>query len=332
MNNCERLDIILRTSSDGDKFSGSVLIAVEDSIVLHKAYGYADLMTKRPNNLNTTYRIASITKMITSIAILMLYERRKLRLCDTLNTFFPVGLRLSDISIHHLLSMTSGISNVMPSDLVQTSSISELIEILIDKPLKFNPGAKFDYNNANYVLLTAIIEQVSGQTYTEFIKNNLFDVIGMNYSRIDSGSFKDNDAVGHTFTSGKFVPSEYYDVALTFGAGNIRSAPHDLYLFNRAFQNNHLLSEESKRLMQKPISQTHWDWPLQKQSTYGYGLVHTYNREYTVGHCGGGVGGFSSYFLHYVHSNKTIIILSNFEAVRSFADCFLAEIESILFM
>lgn len=162
-------------------FSGSILVVNNGRIILDKGYGLANLEDKTANEPDTVFRLGSITKQFTAAAILLLEERGALTVDDPLSRYIPDYPNGDKITIHNLLTHTSGIPEYLQyvdqsDDYPYTPA--ELIDLFKHEPLSFNPGEKFTYSNSNYILLGYIIEQVSQMTYEEFMKENIFKPLG----------------------------------------------------------------------------------------------------------------------------------------------------------
>ena len=149
-------------------YNGSILIAKQNTILLQAGYGYADVEHKIPIHPSTKIRIASISKQITAVAVLQLVMNKQLQLTDTLVNFFPDYQYSDVITIHHLLCNTSGVPNFNIFDdyrslYVVDDFYDEFIkQIIYPLPLGFEPGSKFEYSGSGYLMLTSIIEKISG--------------------------------------------------------------------------------------------------------------------------------------------------------------------------
>ena len=166
-----RIEEYMAARVNRDHFSGSILIARDGKVLFSRGYGMANLELDVPNTPQTKFRLGSITKQFTAMAILILQERGKLNVQDKVKKYLPDAPKAWDeITIHHLLTHTSGIPNytALP-DFLKTLpdrvTLKELIARFKDKPLDFKPGEKFRYSNSGYVVLGQIIETASGQNY-----------------------------------------------------------------------------------------------------------------------------------------------------------------------
>lgn len=167
------------------QFMGSVLVARDQTIVLDKGYGFANLEWNVPNSPTTKFRLGSITKQFTSASIFLLEERGKLKVDDPVKKYMPDAPAAWDkVTIFNLLTHTSGIPSFTGfSDYASTEAIPTTPEKLVArfraKPLEFQPGEKWSYSNSGYVLLGYLIEKISGQPYANFVQENIFIPLGM---------------------------------------------------------------------------------------------------------------------------------------------------------
>lgn len=171
-----KLEEAITTYVNQNKFTGTVLVARQGKIILQKGYGFKDAATNKPNTVNTVYQVASLAKQFTAAVILKLQEQGQLTVYDQLSNYYPGYPNGEKITIHHLLSHTSGIYNYTDSKAFQLSDQSKpvkldsLIRIFINEPLLFKPGSKFSYSNSGYTLLGYIIEKLTGKPYRRLWK------------------------------------------------------------------------------------------------------------------------------------------------------------------
>jgi len=175
-----RLTKYMDRYSSKNEFSGSILIAKDDEILLNKGYGTADYNKSIPNKPQTTFEIASLTKQFTATAILMLQEQKLLNVNDKLSKYIPDYPDGDNITIYNLLTHTSGIPEYLNYvDSIDTENHNlaytpeELIELFKNEPFDFSSGTSFEYSNSNYILLGYIIEKVSNMKYEDYIENNI---------------------------------------------------------------------------------------------------------------------------------------------------------------
>jgi len=231
------MDAMFTSAAKAKVFSGSVLIAKDGAVVLRKGYGQADLEKGLPCTTLTKYRIASITKQFTAMAILILEARGALKVQDRIDAFFsrcPVAWQ--GITIHQLLTHTSGIPDL--EDL--SSTANEMIAILREKPLDFVPGSKWQYSNSGYILLGAIIEKAAGTSYEDFLRKEIFLPLKMTDTGYDHGAR--DLAVSY---AGSGVKADVSQLTNSFSAGALYSTAEDLYRWDQALSGASLVPMSS---------------------------------------------------------------------------------------
>src|SRR6185503_9889262 len=181
------LSAYLDEASANDRFSGAVLVAKNGQPVFQKAYGFANQTTKVPNNLQTKFDLGSMNKMFTAIAIAQLAERGKLSFTDTVGKYlpnFPNKAIADKVTIHHLLTHTSGMGSYFNekffANINSLRTVPDYLPLFADEPLAFEPGTKWQYSNSGFVVLGLLIEKISGQSYYDYVKENIFKPAGMN--------------------------------------------------------------------------------------------------------------------------------------------------------
>ncbi|MDO5436073.1 MAG: serine hydrolase domain-containing protein [Clostridia bacterium] len=259
--------IMLRECSGSADIKGSYILATDDRVLFAGGINAVDTFG---NNVDayTTYEIGSLTKAFTATAILQLCERGRLSLDDTLDRYFPGYEYSREITLRQLLHMRSGLR----TDFVRDDTFldengdrdtdefkryyydgfddAELLSLLFSDPPQYRPGTRFLYSNAGYTLLAMIIEQVTGETYAQYIQKNIFDVCGMEHSS--------SMTTGDVTSIPEFVPGapdeDPYELVDTLymqlikamrGAGDIHSCAADILLFDRALMNGQLINETS---------------------------------------------------------------------------------------
>lgn len=266
-------------------------------------------------NDNTVYRIASISKPFTAIAILQLYERGKLSLEEDISNYisYKIENNPSGITIKQLLHHTAGVpeyeSTKESNSTIHYPTLQSAIDVFKDRELQSIPGKEFHYSTYGYVLLGAIIEQVSGQSYEEFLKENIFDPIGMSQTSVEKNgdNSKSKTALYHRNSRGKIKEATPTDLSNKIPGGGIQSTVGDLLLFGQAILNNALVAEETKNLM--------WTKANVNYSGNPYGLGFTLygnNPKYgqVYGHSGTQMGA-SAQLMLLPQEDLVIIVLSN---------------------
>jgi CubicO group peptidase (beta-lactamase class C family) len=300
-----RGDIELRVANQ--HFMGAVLVAKRDRLLINRGYGFADLEWNTPNTPHTRFRIASITKQFTAAAILLLQERGKLRVEAPLKTYLPDAPQAwSDVTIFNLLTHTSGIPDfIRLADFRNFQTLplrpEEIVAKIRDKPLDFAPGSERAYSNSGYLLLGLVIEKVSGESYAQFIKENLLDPAGMRDSGYDTHATLIHDrASGYTYGPGGFENAPYVDMNLPFAAGGLYSTTGDLLRWERALFGGKILSRTSLEQMTTPFRQN-----------YGFGVViRTLDGDKVIDHSGS-LEGVNTELIHGARNNLVVVVLSN---------------------
>jgi len=319
------LDGFLRAYEQIELFSGAVLVVGDGRALLSKGYGMSDYGERIPNSPNTRFRIGSLTKAFTAMAVMQLEDRKALSFSDTLAKFIPDYPDGDEITIHHLLTNSSGI--VDHTELpgydtdrrVRPCALEETIGTFKHKPLNFEPGTKFEYSNSNYILLGRIIEECSGQSYGCFLDENVFEPLGMNGSSFEySDRTYDDFARGYTLIDGGLAPARERVMANGHASGAIFSTIEDMFLWDRALHSDKLTSSEKLQRMFEPF-----------RGGYAYGwVVGDHLGRKAVRHAGE-TDGFNAMFSRYPDEDVSIIILANLD--RSPVDRISEGLASIVF-
>ena len=301
-----RMDQIVRSYVDGS-FMGTVLVARGDQVILSKGYGSADLEWKVPNAPDTKFRLGSVTKQFTAAAILLLEERGKLSITDPVKKYLPDAPAAWDkITIFNLLTHTSGIPNFTSfPDYAKLEPFATTAEQLVarfrDKPLDFEPGQRWSYSNSGYVLLSYLIERISGTTYEAFLRDNIFTPLGMTNTGYDSNSAVIlHCASGYVFTNNHFENAGYVNMTVPQGAGALYSTTEDLLKWERGLFGGKVLRASSLAKMTTPF-----------KNDYAFGLSVDTVGGYKVIHHDGGIEGFNTDLAYYPDDKLTVIALSN---------------------
>lgn len=255
-----------------DNFHGAVLVAMNGKIILKKGYGYLHGTNGPEITPSTIFPLASVTKQFTAMAIMQLYERKKLSLDDELSKYIPDYPRGDEISIHYLLTHQSGIVNCTNLEEFwrqggNNSSILDVINIFKNKPLDFTPGNGSSYSNSGYIVLSYIIEKVSGQSYGEFLKNNIFHPLGMNQTSMgysNGAKMFDANSLG-TYTH--YGADDEDLLKAIYGAGSLCSSIDDLQKWDEALYTEKLVKKETAKLIFTSYrSNTGYGWGVYNNS------------------------------------------------------------------
>jgi len=321
------LDDFLTGQQNHFRFNGNVLVAENGKIVFQKSYGYADFDKQRMLNDSSVFELASVSKQFTATGILILKDQGKLNLSDSLRQYFP-ELPYSNITIWHMLTHTSGLPDYESAmnekwDRSKIAFNNDMIAFLVKEKMAavFEPGKKWEYSNTAYAILASIIEKVSGQSFSDFLKQHIFQPLGMTHTRIYNTrrSLKDtiaNYAYGFVYNDSlkKYqLPDSIPDLSFVIyldgiqGDGVVNSTTADLLKWDRAVKNHTLLKEETQSEMLK--GQAIVD--TAKNSTYGYGVFMEKNDfGNTISHSGGWPG-YVTFLARNTDKDQTYIVLSN---------------------
>jgi CubicO group peptidase (beta-lactamase class C family) len=287
--------------------SMSVAVVRDDEVLLAKGYGLADRENGIPNTSSTMFRIGSVTKQFTAMAILILQEDGLLRVGD------PLGKYLSDVpdswkplTIHQLLTHTSGLMHswALPAfgqRMAEVRSFREVIRDFYEQPFQFEPGQGYGYSGLGYFLLARLIEEVSGQTYEAFLRARIFDPLGMNNTGADRpGLSADRHARGYAFADNTYEEAPPVHMPIMTGGGNLYSTVEDMVRWDRALRRHDLISDSSYEALYTP-----------EKENYAYGwFVRTNNGHEVIEHSGG-VPGFAAFIARYPDAGVSVIVLSN---------------------
>ncbi|OPA77405.1 hypothetical protein BVG16_13165 [Paenibacillus selenitireducens] len=290
--------------------NGSVLIAEQDQILMSQGFGQANMEHHVPCTPKTKFRIGSITKSFTAVAILLLQEKGLLHVQHPVATYLPTYPHGDRITLHHLLTHTSGIPCFTNLDdynntLKSPSKLEDTIARFRELPLEFEPGTQFNYSNSGYVLLSYLIEQRSGVDIATFIQQSILEPLEMMDTGYDDArSILSHRASGYEMSGGVTFHAEYIDMSIPSGAGGMYSTTEDVYKWDQALRKGQVLSPDSWSRMTTPYLED-----------YGYGICVMPDQinglvDTVMGHAGE-INGFLSDYRHYVQADLTVIILSN---------------------
>jgi CubicO group peptidase (beta-lactamase class C family) len=314
-NEAERIaaeaDVYLRAKTQAGAFSGTVLLARGGKVLFVKGYGFANEEWRIPNDADTRFPIASVTKTFTAALVMKLLQQGRLALEDPLCKFLaPCPESWRAITLRHLLLQTTGIPDyARDRDFIakvrQRQSLPELIGVFRDRPLEFTPGARHAYSNSNYILLGAVLEKASGRSYEALLREHIFEPLGMRHSGLDDTSLVLAKRASGYSPSGKGrVHAQFVDSSWLYAAGGIYSTVGDLLLWERALQSGSVLPKEEIAQMWSP-----------EHGSYGFGWQllapspEWLNRR-VVFHAGG-ITGFASDLLIYPDEKVTVVVLAN---------------------
>jgi CubicO group peptidase (beta-lactamase class C family) len=304
-------------------FSGAVLVARDGRVLFQKAYGLANREHEVPNKLNTKFRLGSLTKQFTAMAVMILVERGKLRIADSLCKYIEdCPAAWAGVTIRHLLNHTSGIpafTDFPDNDHYEHLPMTplETIARFRDKPLEFVPGERFSYDDSGYLLLGYIVQQASDERYEDFLRKNIYEPLGMLNSGYDHPwvILKDR-ASGYEKKDGQKVNAMLMQMDTPFGGGSMYSTVGDLLLWDQALYTEKLVSRGSLEQVFTPYGGAYpavrkWEQGLYSRHRYGYGwfVAKWFGRD-LLWH-DGEINGFCSALLRYPEDRTLVIVLEN---------------------
>lgn len=321
----KEVDELLGKTFSGES-PGAAVLVVRDGRILHKkGYGLANLETKRKIEPDTIFDLASVSKQFTAMTILILSERGKLKLDDSLAKFFPEFPAYAEkITVRQLLNHTSGLPDYMEIFLKAGKidaegkpggfepSSADTVKLLAEqKQLRFEPGTKWEYSNSGYVVLAMIAEKASGTAFPQFVKKNIFEPLGMNDSVVfDQTNPKiKNRATSYARGSGEksFENIDYTPLNLIYGDGAVNTNLEDMFKWDQALYTEKLVKAAT-------LKQAFARGKLNdgKEIDYGFGWFPrlVFGLE-SVSHTGGWAG-FRTYIVRYPAERFSVVVLSNF--------------------
>jgi CubicO group peptidase (beta-lactamase class C family) len=309
-----RVDEYMRAAVEVERFMGSILIARDGQVIVSKGYGMANIEHGAPNTPGTVFRLASVSKQFTAAAILILQERGKLSVGDSVCKYLErCPAAWQPVTIRHLLTMTHGVPNVSAMELGPLRGFpvpwDQWMEAVAKKPLEYVPGERFQYLNGGYTLLGFVIERVSGKSYGEFVRENIFLPLGMNQTgHEDPRRIIEHRATGYTQLPGDPVANvQYREIVRMYAAGGIYSTTEDLLRWDNSLYSEKLLSRRSIEEMFTPFRE------MMPGKQYGYGWWKTRKHGRDEWAHGGNAVGFITNIARYPSERVVVIVLSNNE-------------------
>lgn len=321
----DKADAYVKAAVEARQFSGTVALRAADGSLWIKGYGLADAERGVANVPGTRFRLASITKTFTATGILMLRERGKLSLedpaCGSLAEC-PAAWRA--ITIRHLLTHTSGIRDgASTREAVAAATPAQLLARAQAQPLAFTPGERGLYSNAGYVALGLVIEKLSGVSYAEFVRTQIFQPLGMTRSGYEGGDAVDGLAKGYQARDGKLVPAAMHDMSNAYSAGALYSTAEDMLRWDDALAAGRLLPRRAMDEMSTPFRE------VLPGISFGLGWgVTTIAGHAAVLHAGD-VSGYSGAIARFPGDHAAIVVLGNNGSAEAMA--MLPDLAAILF-
>lgn len=291
---------------------GVFLVAKNGNTIYKKAFGKSNLELNSDLTTEDVFQMGSLTKQFTAIGILTLEEKGKLKLTDVVSKYIPDYPSGDKISIHHLLTHTSGIVDFTKMKSIneiahKDLSPKEIVDLFKNEPLNFEPGEKFEYCNSGYVILGYIIELISGETYENYINNTIFIKAGMNHSYYASNSkIINRRAYGYHKKKDEYVNKRNVSLNIPFSSGSLMSTVDDMLKWQNALNKNLLVSS-------KTIKKAFSKYKLNngQEFTYGYGWHILEEDGIPMRKHGGSVFGFKSMAVYLPNEDIYVVGFSN---------------------
>jgi len=315
------------------QFNGNILVAENGKVVYERSFGYADFSTKVPNTTKTSFPIASLSKTITTTAILQLFESGKLNVTDLVNKYLP-EFPYPNITIQHLLSHTSGLppynayfDSIRKKDPEKVFTNAGFLNTVANntKPLIYKPGERGNYDNINFLVLALVIEKVSGIPYSDYIVQHVLRPAGMTHTFFIPSRLQYTQPFNFPFAHPHLYPHLYSDSiikakevpyivsywsAYNFsGFSDYVSTTHDLLNYDNAYYSGKLLRKETTDKAFQPVKLNNgksnsanfgWGWEIGSDSSFGKVVYHN-----------GNATGLSCILLRNITTRQTIIIFDN---------------------
>ena len=321
----DKLDEFFKQCYENNQFNGNILVAKSGQIIYNKSFGISNIDPVKPLQLNSQFRLASLSKPFTAMAIMILQEQGKLEYDNEIIKYLP-ELPYPGITVRHLLNHTSGIPKY--EDLCEQywdlehenflekkyTTNDDIINLLVEHQpeVLFKPGDKYSYSNTGYVLLASIVSRVSREPFEKFMKDNIFDPLEMNHTLVYSAIRNDemeNRVYGYrlSLNGTDYISNDFHYMSGIAGDGAIYSTTGDLYKWDRA-----LYTE--KLLLKSNLNKAFYSALLDDGSTsnygFGWGLGQSLSGKKAVNHGGGWIAS-RTWMLREIEEDNTIIILTN---------------------
>lgn len=308
-----KIDAVMSAVYKPGQPGAAIIVQKDGRTIIRKGYGMADLELGVPVTPDMVFRLGSITKQFTAVSILSLAQEGKLSLQDEITKFLPdYPTQGKRITVEHLLTHTSGIQSYtdMPEWLPlwrKDMTPKELVDLFKDKPMQFEPGRSWSYNNSGFVLLGAIIEKVSGKTYEQFVDERIFKPLGMSSSYYGSTErIIPRRIPGYEEGESGFVNASYLSMTQPYAAGSLLSTVDDLARWSEAVFAGKVVG---KAWLDKAL--TPFKLVNGESTGYGYGwFVAEVGGHRSIEH-GGGINGFTTYEMTFPDDHLFIAILTN---------------------
>ena len=308
-----KLDAMFRDYAQPGSPGASLLVIHRGKVLLAKGYGLANVEENIPCGTNTNFRLASVTKQFTAMAVMILAERKQLSLEERLKNFFPEFPAYGHaITLRQLLNHTSGLidyEDVIPKGTQIPVLDRDVLRLLLQQDKTyFPPGTKYRYSNSAYALLALVVEQRSGQTFARFLEQNIFRKLGMDHTlAYERGlSVVPERAYGYSPDGSGFKRTDQSLTSSVLGDGGVYSSVSDLCKWDQALYGDKLLSRKMLKLAFTPGPATE-----RPDTSYGFGWYITRHRGLReIYHSGTSIG-FTTRIARFPEKQFTVIILTN---------------------
>jgi CubicO group peptidase (beta-lactamase class C family) len=310
-----RADAVIREELRAQQIPGLGIAVIDHgAVIFARGYGYANIEHQVPVITDTVFQSGSVGKQFTSAAVMLLVQDGKLSLDDPITRYLPEAPPTwTAIRIRHLLTHTSGIRDYgyeASYDTRRAVTEAELVRLACAQPLEFQPGERYSYSNAGYVLLGAILDRIGGRHYSEVLRDRVFKPLGMDSARlIDEAAIGPHRAAGYHLLQGRISNQDWVAPEQnTTADGSLYLSIKDMIAWDRGLRAGAILSVDSWRQVYTPVT-------LNSGNTYPYGFawdVYTNGGQQVHAHSGG-VSGFATYIVRYLGDDLSIIVLTNLE-------------------
>ncbi len=317
-NKADKIHELVSAYAAYGKFNGAILVAEKGEILYKKGFGFANMEWNIPNETDTRFRLASVSKQFSAMLIMQLVGENKLALDLPISTYLPEypKEKADKITIHHLLTHTSGTPSYTSFPnyqelMLKSMQPDELLQVFADSTLLFEPGERFSYSNSGYALLGAILEKITKKSYKEVLQEKILNPLGMTHTGFEnSNAIIKNRAMGYYKMGSKFTPANYIDMSIAYAAGGLYSSVEDMYRWDQALYTEKLLPQKYLDLI---FSKHIAAWGQH----YGYGWLvgdsyigNTKKIIQTIEH-DGVINGFNSLIFRIPSERSSIILLNN---------------------
>lgn len=304
--------LIMTVISDGQGPGGAFMVAQKGKVIYQKTFGKANLELNVKLNTESVFQLGSMTKQFTAVAILLLEQQGKLNVNDPIAKYiagYPAG---NKITIHHLLTHTSGIKDFTKMKSLASIAQKEMtpkmmVDFFKDEPVDFAPGERFEYNNSGYVLLGYLIELVSGERYADFIQCHIFDQLDMGHSYYaNDRQIIKNRAYGYQKKENAYVNKTSINFSVPFSSGSLMSTLADLLKWQNGLNQNKVLNtkETTKAFSSYKLNNG-------EKFNYGYGWHIKEMDGLPIRAHGGSIFGFKSMGIYVPSEDIYVVGLTN---------------------